>query len=297
MQGLSAWVVRILGCRSGMKVARVLLMLLVLTGSTGLVKGQAAGDLGPAEAVIPVAHKPPTFRQLDKYSLYHIGNRGIGRGIDSYSLQQERLAGAELVKELDWRVLWLTDATVNNYVNSIVQRISRNSDAKVQITVKVAIDDDVNAYNLPGGFIYVNSGLILAADDEASLAAMIAHEIAHVAARHGAMLLAESKRPGDSASLIDFHLAIEREADMLALQYLYAAGYDPTAFGRFLKKVRDYNLITVTPDHPSLDERILRARLEIATTLPPKSEYVVNTSEFDAIKMRLRKLTTRGKAH
>jgi len=153
----------------------------------------------------------------------------------------------------------------------------------------------VNAYNIPGGFIYVNSGLILAADDEASLACMLAHEIAHVASRHGVKYLVWSSHVATPGTWMKFYRDMEREADLLAIEYINVAGYDPTAFVRFFEKLRSQKLVTVTPDHPPLQERIRRAQIALSAILPPKDVYLVTTAEFDGIRTRLLRLTGKSR--
>jgi len=233
------------------------------------------------------------LRSPTQYELDRIGHRGIGNDVN-FSIAIEHLIGKRLAKKYESRHRLVLDSTVNNYVNRIVQDIVRHSDTKIAVTVKVVMNDEVNAYNLPGGFIYVNSGLVLATDDEASLACMLAHEVAHVAARHGVKYLVRSARLAAPESRMKFYRRLEREADLLALEYVSLAGYDPTAFVRFFEKVRKQRLASITRDHPSLQERISRARTEIATILPQTTYSVVTTKEFDEIKIRLSSLSDKS---
>jgi predicted Zn-dependent protease len=207
------------------------------------------------------------------------------------------------------------------------QNLVRNSDAKVPFTIKVLDSEEVNAFALPGGFFFVYSGLVLKADTEAELAGVMAHEIAHVAARHGtrqatrgqiaqigmiAMSIAipygwtgYAIRQGASLaipmSFLQFTKAFEREADYLGLQYLYKAGYDPTAFVDFFEKIQTLNkkkpgaMAQVFSTHPMTDDRIKSAQTEIQKILVAKPEYVVNTSEFNDVKGRLNMLHNRRK--
>jgi len=214
------------------------------------------------------------------------------------------------------------DPVVNEYVNRVAQTLVRNSDAKVPFTVRVIDDEDIDAFALPGGFFFVNSGLIMAADNEAELAGVMAHEIAHVAARHATrnatrmQILDIASIPlifvGGPAgyavrqlmslavpmSFLKFSRDEERQADMLGLQYAYNAGYDPAEFVHFFETLRasekrKHSLIAKAfATHPMTDDRIESAQKEIATTLPPKDEYIVDTSEFDDIKARLAQLRT-----
>ena len=195
----------------------------------------------------------------------------------------------------------------------------RNSDAKVPFTIKVLDTDEVNAFALPGGFFFVNSGLILKADNEAELAGVMAHEIAHVAARHGTRQASRGELAQyatlplifaggwtgyaiyQAASVaipigfLRFSRAFESEADMLGLQYMYKAGYDPLCFIDFferietLEKKRPGTLSKVFSTHPMTEDRIIAAQKTIQG-LEARPEYVVNTSEFMDVKARLEML-------
>ncbi len=201
----------------------------------------------------------------------------------------------------------------------------RNSDAKVPFTIKVLDSEEVNAFALPGGFFFVNSGLILKADNEAELAGVMAHEIAHVAARHGtrqatrgeiaqiAMIAASivipygwtgyAIRQGAGLAIpmgfLTFSRAFESEADKLGLEYMYKTGYDPVAFVDFFEKIQSLEkkkpgtMSKVFSTHPMTDDRIKAAQKNIATILKAKPEYVVNTSEFNDVKGRLSMLHNR----
>jgi predicted Zn-dependent protease len=204
-------------------------------------------------------------------------------------------------------------------VNRLGQRLVSHSDAKVPFTIKVLDSDDVNAFALPGGYFYVNTGLILAAESEAELAGVMAHEIAHVAARHGTRGATRSQiwnlasmslvfvggpigfaaREISSIAVpmtfMKFSRGFEREADLLGIEYEYAAGYDPEAFVDFFERVaaqrKKPNFIArAFSSHPMNDDRIRRAQKEIATMLPEHDQYIVNTSEFDQVKARLLQL-------
>lgn len=203
----------------------------------------------------------------------------------------------------------------------------RNSDAKVPFTIKVLDSEEVNAFALPGGFFFVNSGLILKAGNEAELAGVMGHEIAHVAARHATRNATKGQfarigmigaaigipygwtgyavQQGASLaipmSFLDFSRAYERKADHLGLQYMYKAGYDPAAFVDFFEKIESLErknpgtVSKVFSTHPLTDDRIQAAQEEIQKDLPPKSEYIVNTAEFDQVKARLAMLHARRK--
>lgn len=251
-----------------------------------------------------------------------IGNRKIG-GMDWYSIEKEIRIGKEYAQQLEQSMRMVQDPVINEYINRIGQNLVRNSDAKVPFTIKVVDDDSVNAFALPGGFFYVNSGLILAADEEAELAGVMAHEIAHVAARHAtrgatraevANLLSiplifvgggigyaarEAVGIGLPITFLKFSRGFEAEADYLGLQYMYKAGYDPNAFVAFFEKLeaqekkKPGTLAKAFSTHPQTPDRIQKSQQEIATILPPRDQYIVTTSEFDSVKARLAALENR----
>jgi beta-barrel assembly-enhancing protease len=248
-----------------------------------------------------------------------IGNRDVGKGVNFYSLEKEIAIGKQLAQEVERQAKIVDDPIVAEYVNRIGQNLVRNSDAKVPFTIKVIDSEEVNAFALPGGFFFVNSGLILKADSESELAGVMAHEIAHVAARHGtrnatrgelaqigmiAMSIAipygwtgYAIRQGAGLAIpmgfLTFSRANEREADYLGLQYMYKAGYDPTSFVDFFEKIETMEkrkpgtVSKVFATHPPTDDRIAASQKEIQTILKAKPEYVVNTSEFNDVKVRL----------
>jgi predicted Zn-dependent protease len=256
-----------------------------------------------------------------------IGNRDVGKGINFYSLEKEIALGKQLAQEVERQAKVIDDPIIAEYVSRIGQNLVRNSDAKVPFTIKVLDTEEVNAFALPGGFFFVNSGLILKADSEAELAGVMAHEIAHVAARHGTrqatrgeiaqigMIAASIAIPygwtgyaiqqGASMAIplgfLQFSRGMEKEADFLGLQYLYKTGYDPTAFVDFFEKVQSMekkkpgSMAKVFSTHPMTDDRIKAAQGEIQKILVAKPEYVVNTSEFVDVKARLAMLHNRRK--
>lgn len=260
--------------------------------------------------------KKPTDKKKDPDE---IGNRDVDKGINFYSLEKEIALGKQLAQEVERQAKIIDDPVIAEYVSRVGQNIVRNSDAKVPFTIKVLDTEEVNAFALPGGFFFVNSGLILKAESESELAGVMAHEIAHVAARHGTkqatkgnlaqigMTVASIFVPYTMAGygamqgasilipmgFLTFSRAMEREADYLGLQYLYKSGYDPTAFVDFFEKLQTMEkrkpgtLSKVFATHPMNEDRIKAAQNEIQTILPPKPEYVVNTSEFNDVKARL----------
>jgi predicted Zn-dependent protease len=255
-----------------------------------------------------------------------IGNRNVGcsKGLGNwYSLESQVRLGKSFSMQVEQSARIITDPVVSEYINRIAQNLVRNSDAKVPFTVKVLDDDSVNAFALPGGYFYVQSGLILAADNEAELAGVMAHEIAHVAACHAARQqtrgnlaqlasiplimmggglgygLYEAAGVGVPMTFMKFQRNFEAQADYLGLQYMYAAGYDPQAFPQFFEKVQALEkkkpgfVAKAFETHPPTPGRMERTQHEIATILPPKPQYVVDTSEFQDIKTRLAALENR----
>ncbi len=272
--------------------------------------------------------KAPKKKSGDKYDVDKIGNRDVDGKVNFYSLESEVALGKQFAQEIERSSRIVDDPVVSEYVNRVGQNLVRNSDAKVPFTIKVVDSDEINAFALPGGFFYVNSGLILAATEEAEMAGVMAHEIAHVTARHGtrnatkgqiaqlAMIPLLIFGPGGWAGyglyqglnfliplqFLKFSRDAEREADFLGLQYMYKTGYDPNAYIAFFEKIqaqekkRPGSIPKVFSSHPPSGERIQNTQNEIATVLPARDEYIVSTSEFDFVKERLRQLQSVSKA-
>jgi predicted Zn-dependent protease len=255
-----------------------------------------------------------------------IGDRDVAGGVNFYSLEHEIALGKQLAQEVERQAKIIDDPVIAEYVNRVGQNIVRNSDAKVPFTIKVLDTEEVNAFALPGGFFFVNSGLILKADTEAELAGVMAHEIAHVACRHGTRNATKADmmqigaiagsiflggwtgyaiRQGMGLAIPMGYLAFtrgaEKEADYFGLQYMYKSGYDPTAFVDFFEKLQTMEkkkpgtIAKVFSTHPMNDDRIKSAQTEIQTVLKPQPEYVVNTSEFNDVKDRLAMMHNRRK--
>lgn len=252
-----------------------------------------------------------------------IGNRDVAKGVNFYSLEREIAMGKSYAQEVERQAKMIDDPTITEYVNRVGQNIVRNSDVKVPVTIKVIDSDEVNAFALPGGFFFVNSGLLLKAETEAELAGVMAHEIAHIAARHGTRQATRGEiiniasiplifmggwagygiRQGASILIpmgfLKFSRDFEKEADMLGLQYLYKAGYDPTAFVDFFEKLQTAEkrkpgtMAKVFSSHPPTGDRIKDAQKNIDEILQSKPEYVVTTSEFNKVKTRLGMLQNR----
>ena len=279
---------------------------------------------------------PPAINQPDDSKVKHdgskndvnaIGNRKVGgRGVgDWYSLEGEIRMGKQYAQEVEATSKLVRDPTVTEYVNRIGQNLVRNSDAQVPFTIKVIDSDEVNAFALPGGFFYVNSGLILAADEESELAGVMAHEIAHVAARHATRQMTRAQWAnigtiplifvgggigyavrsaaglGLPLTFLSFSRGFESEADYLGLQYMYKAGYDPNAFVQFFEKLqarekkKPGTLAKAFSTHPQTPDRISKSQEEISKILPARAQYVVTTSEFADVKARLASIENRRK--
>jgi predicted Zn-dependent protease len=251
-----------------------------------------------------------------------VGNRDIGgRGMGNwYSTDSEIRMGRQYAAEIEKSTKFITDPVITEYVNRIGQNIVKNSDCKVPFTIKVIDSDEINAMALPGGFFYVNSGLILNADEEAEMAGVMAHETAHVCAHHAAREMTranyaqlgtiplifiggwtgygiyEAASIGVPITFLHFSREFEAQADYLGVQYMYRAGYDPQAFISFFEKIqalekRKPGLVAKAfSDHPQTPDRIGHSQEEIAHILPAKDEYTVTTSEFDDIKARLARI-------
>ncbi len=270
----------------------------------------------------PVQQKETVTPKNSKEDVEAIGNRNVGKGVNLYSLEREISLGKSLAQEVERSSKLIDDPVVTEYVNRVGQNLVRNSDARVPFTIKVIDSDEVNAFALPGGFFYVNSGLILHAQEESELAGVMAHEISHVTARHGTKNATKGELmqlatiplillgPGGWAgygiyqglnlaipvTYLKFSRDAEREADFLGLQYMYKAGYDPNSYVTFFERIqadekrRPGTIPKVFSTHPPTPERIENSQKEIARILPARQEYIVTTSEFDSVKSRLRNI-------
>ncbi len=285
---------------------------------TQSTSGQPAQQAPSADKPIPQKDNP-TVKAGSESDVDAIGNRKVGHGPEMYSLEHDIALGKQLSQEVEKSAKFIDDPVIIEYVNRVGQNLVRNSDAKVPFTIKVIDSDVVNAFALPGGFFYVNSGLILHADEESELAGVMAHEIAHVCARHGtreetkstivqlasipAMIFIPYSWAGYAIyqgmnfaiplTFLKFSRGDEAEADYLGLQYMYKAGYDPNSFVSFFEKVQadekkqPGTIPKVFSTHPPTPDRIEAIQKEIATILPARDQYIVSTSEFDMIKARM----------
>lgn len=290
-------------------------------GTAPVTGDVAAKDVDPEKVVEPgsqaVKVKPGSIEDVNAVGNRDIGARGLGNW---YSTDTEIKMGKSYADQIEKSTRFITDPTVTEYVNRIGQNIVKNSDCKVPFTIKVIDSDEINAMALPGGFFYVNSGLILNADEEAELAGVMAHETAHVCAHHAAREMTRMNYAQlgtiplifiggwtgygiyEAASLavpitfLQFSRDFEAQADYLGVQYMYRAGYDPQAFISFFEKIqalekRKPGLVAKAfSDHPQTPDRILHSQEEIARILPAKDEYTVTTSEFDDVKARLARI-------
>src|SRR6266571_5962074 len=276
----------------------------------------------------PVQQKDTVNPKNSKEDVEAIGNRNTGKGLNFYSLEKEIAIGKQLAQEVERSSKLIDDPVVVDYVNRVGQNLVRNSDARVPFTIKVIDSDEVNAFALPGGFFYVNSGLILRANEESELAGVMAHEIAHVTLRHGTKNATKGQimqlatiplillGPGGWAgygiyqaanlaiplTYLKFSRDDERQADFFGLEYMYKAGYDPNSYVTFFERVqaderrRPGTIPKVFSTHPPTPERIQNTQKEIAKILPNRDQYIVSTSEFDSVKARLRTVVLQRKA-
>jgi len=261
-----------------------------------------------------------------KSDVDEIGNRKVAHK-SIISEEKEIAIGKQYSVEVERSAKLLTDPVINEYVNRVAQNVARNSDLKIPLTVKVIDDPSLNAFALPGGFLYVNTGLIMAAEEEDQVAGVIGHEIAHVAARHWAsqmtkmtfaqfamlplifipmsypvyMGVMEAYMQGVPLAFLKFNRGAEAEADYLGIQYMYKAGYDPNSYVAFFGKVMEEerrmpgSMPQVFMDHPPTGDRIIKCEEEIKQILPKKEQYLVSTSEFDDVKGRLQQVISNRK--
>src|SRR3984885_4852579 len=264
---------------------------------TGSKPGNATttGNSAPKD-VPPIPQQDnPKVKAGSEDDVNSIGNRDVGKGVNFYSIEKEIALGKSLAQEVERSSKLVDDPVVSEYVNRVGQNLVRNSDARVPFTIKVIDSDEVNAFALPGGFFYVNSGLILRAQEESELAGVMAHEISHVTARHGTknqtkgdlmqlgMIPLMILLPGGWAgygiyeglqfaipiSFLKFSRDDERQADYYGLQYTYKAGYDPNAYITFFERIladekrQPGTVSKFFSDHPPTGERITNSEKEI----------------------------------
>jgi predicted Zn-dependent protease len=297
-----------------------------LTLSQGLVVAAPQEEAAETEKSAKKSKDPKEPNNKNKKkNPEEIGNRDVDGSVNFYSLEKEVAMGKSMAQDVERQAKIVDDPIISEYVNRVGQNLVRNSDAKVPFTIKVVDAEEVNAFALPGGFFFVHSGLIMAAETEAELAGVMAHEIAHIAARHGTRqaTMGQIVNYGtipliflggwagygvrQAAGLLipmgfmQYSQAFERDADYLGLQYLYKAGYDPVAFVDFFEKLQSKEkrkpgtMSKLFGSHPPTDDRIKNAQENIEKLLKARPEYVVTTSEFEDVKARLMAMHSRKK--
>lgn len=272
----------------------------------------------PPDENAPQTQEPKIKHPGGKDDVNAIGTRKLG-GMDWYSWDKEIQIGNALAQQLEQNAKMVEDPVINEYVNRIGQNLVRNSDVKIPVTIKILDADEPNAMTLPGAHLYVNSGLLMAADEEDELAGVMAHEIGHIAARHGTRgatraelmnilgtvgsifipggalgaIVRQGIGTGLPMAMFKFSRAFEVEADYLGIQYMYKAGYDPGAMITFFEKLealekrKPGTLDRLFATHPQTPDRAQKSQEEIATILPSRDQYIVTTSEFNDIKARI----------
>jgi predicted Zn-dependent protease len=275
-------------------------------------------------ATVPVAPASAQTKNK-KEDPEQIGNRDVGKGVNLYSLEKEVAIGKQMAQEVERSAKIVDDPLPAEYLNRLAQNLARNSDIKVPVTAKWIDSTEVNAFALPGGFLFVNTGVIVKAETEAELASVMAHEIAHVAARHGTRQASRGQivnwaslpliflggwpgyavRQGASLGLpltfLKFSRGFEQEADLLGLQYVYKTGYDPTAFVDFfermeaLEKKKPGTVSGLFRSHPNVSTRIKNTQKNVQALLQQQPLYVVTTSQFADLKREMTRSISRRK--
>jgi len=248
-----------------------------------------------------------------------IGQRNVASGLNRYSVEQELALGRQLAAEVEKQAKIVTDPIIAEYVNRLGQNLTRNSDTVFPMTFRLLESDEINAFTLPGGYVFISTGLLKLSDNEAELASVIAYELAHAAARHATRqatrsdLINAGKLPllltgglagiaarqalGPVSAMAFYHFSreYETEADLLGLQYLWKAGYDPTAsvdmFERVesTEKAKPGSVSQLFRTHPRTAARIEQTQKNIEALLPSRAEHILNTSEYESIREQLLK--------
>lgn len=283
-------------------------------------------DAEPARQTAPVVQQTRDPKN-DKEDVSKIGERDVDGGVNFYGINKEIQLGKQMADEVERTAKIIDDPVIAEYVNRVGQNLVRNSDAQVPFTIKVIDNEEVNAFALPGGFFFVNSGLIALAETESELAGVMAHEIAHVTARHGTRQATRGQianlasipmaifLPGGwlgygiyqaanfaiPMTFLKFSRGFEKEADFLGMQYLYKAGYDPTSMVTFFERLQAQQkrktgkLAQAFSSHPPTGARIEQIQKRMGEILPSKPEYLITTNEFQNVRERLARLTNRTK--
>jgi len=282
----------------------------------------ATGTKSPAEKKTAETK----VKKGSKKDVEAIGERDVSKGMNWYSIEKEIGLGKGLAQEIERQAKIVDDPVIAEYVNRIGQNLVRNSDCQFPVTIKVIDTEEPNAMALPGGFFYVNTGLLTLAENESEIAGVMGHEIAHIAARHGTKQATRGQlanlatiplifmggwtgygiRQAASIAIpmgfLKFSRGFEEEADLLGLQYMYKAGYDPNGFVDFFEKLEAMNkrkrgtIAEWFSSHPPTGDRIIKAQSNIEQLLKERPEYVVTTSEFDDVKSRILMLQNRRRA-
>jgi len=247
-----------------------------------------------------------------------IGDRNVaGRFNNFYSIDKEIALGKQLSIEVHKQAHVVDDPIVAEYINRLGQTLARNSDVAFPVSFTLIEAEDINAFTLPGGFVFLNTGMFRLSDNEAELASVLAHELGHAAARHATRqattsdLIAASTIPlaifggwmgllvRPAASIVEpmalFHFSreFETEADMLGVQYLWKSGYDPDASVDMFERVESTerthpgSVSKLFRTHPLTADRIEKTQNNINQLLPSRKEYVLNTSEYEEVRARL----------
>jgi predicted Zn-dependent protease len=303
-------------------------ILALALGALALPAGAKDNEKEPA----PESQQAPAVQQTrdpknDKEDVSKIGDRDVDGGVNFYGINKEIQLGKQMADEVEKTAKIIDDPVIAEYVNRVGQNLVRNSDAQVPFTIKVIDSPEVNAFALPGGFFFVNSGLIELAETESELAGVMAHEIAHVTARHGTRQATRGQianlasipmsifLPGGwlgygiyqaanfaiPMTFLKFSRGFEKEADFLGMQYLYKAGYDPTSMVTFFERMqaqqkrKSGKFAQAFSSHPPTGKRIDEIQERMGEVLPAKPEYLINTNEFQNVKERLVRMTNRSK--
>jgi predicted Zn-dependent protease len=250
-----------------------------------------------------------------------IGDRNVSKGLNFYSLEQELALGKQLAIEVQRQTKIIDDTILAEYINRLGQNLARNSDVTFPVSFQLIDSDEINAFTLPGGYVFINSALVELSGNEAELASALAHEVGHVAARHatrqasrdrlmniGALPIAVLGGPlahlGTNAMMplasMKFSREFESEADLLGIQYLWKAGYDPNASVDLFEalasteKRQPGSVAKLFRAHPLTPDRIEKTQKNIEKLLPARAEYVLNSSEYEEMRARLERLTKKS---
>ena len=273
--------------------------------------------LTAALVIAAVSLQIPAFAKDKKKDPSQIGDRNVAKGLNFYTLDQEIALGKQLSLEVEKQAKIVDDPIVSEYLNRLGQNLVRNSDVTFPVTFKMIEADEINAFTLPGGHIFINTGLFKLSGNESELAAAIAHEIGHAAARHatrqasrkqlvsmgtiplavlgglGGLAVRQAANLGVPMAFLKFSREFETEADLLGLEYLWKAGYDPNASIDLFEalasteKRQPGSVSKLFRTHPLTPDRIEKTQKNIDILLPSRKEYVINTSEYEDVRTRL----------